>query len=68
MNYLVNIAGWALLLFWLWMLLDCIRNEEDRDERLGWACVLLILNVMIAPIYFGVRFRRRRYGKAALKK
>jgi hypothetical protein len=53
------IFGWGLLVFWIWMFFDCVRNEDDRDERVAWAFVLLFLNVLIAPFYYFIVHRKR---------
>jgi hypothetical protein len=39
--------------FWIWMLVDCIRNERlSGNERLAWALVIFFLHVVGALIYF----------------
>ena len=45
--------GAFLLGFWIWMLVDCIRNESDeRYERLIWMAVILLTKLVGAFVYF----------------
>lgn len=49
-------GGWLLLIgqgFWLWMLVDCMKNEGPRSE---WRYVLFFGNVAGALAYFVVRW------------
>ena len=50
----------ALLSFWIWMLVDCLRNEtEDPRERLVWVIVIVLLKLVGAAVYYFVRYRSR---------
>jgi RsiW-degrading membrane proteinase PrsW (M82 family) len=62
-DIILQIIGWLLGAFWLWMLFDCIRNEEDKDERTSWFIILMLLNVLIAPIYYMRAYRPRKNQK-----
>ena len=54
---------WALVfIFWLWMLIDCIRKETDGTQRLIWALVIFFLPCIGSLIYFFARKMAR--GKA----
>ncbi len=50
------IAGVFSLLtfvFWVWMLIDCIRNETDAGEkRLWWSIGIALTHVLGAGLYF----------------
>ncbi len=49
-------GGWLLLVgqgFWLWMLIDCMKNEGPRSE---WRYVLFFGNVAGALAYFVARW------------
>lgn len=52
----------AVLIFWLWMLIDCIKNETDGTQRLIWALVIFFLPCVGSLVYFIVRKMPR--GKA----
>ncbi len=59
------IGGWELLLilfvypicfalfaFWIWMLVDCIRNKALSDgEKIAWTLVILVTHALGAFIY-----------------
>lgn len=47
-----NIIGILLIAFWLWMLIDCIRNEPNK---VTWLLILILLNILGAIIYWVVR-------------
>jgi len=40
------------LIFWIWMLVDCIQRRMDSTQKIIWVLVLLFLNVLGAIIYF----------------
>lgn len=51
----------ACFAFWVWMLLDCVRNPRLTDtERLIWAIVICLAHLLGALIYF---FAGRRSGR-----
>jgi hypothetical protein len=51
----------ACFAFWVWMLLDCVRNPRLTDtERLIWAIVICLAHLLGALIYF---FAGRRPGR-----
>lgn len=41
--------------FWLWMLIDCIKNETDSTQRIIWALVIFFLPCVGSLIYLVVR-------------
>lgn len=56
----------AFLVFgalWLWMLIDCLRNDEDRQT---WMWILIILSAPGALAYFFIRWlpRQQRLQKS----
>ena len=56
--FLVFPLGFA---FWVWMLVDCVRNPRLTDtERLIWAIVICLAHLLGALIYF---FAGRRHSK-----
>ena len=53
--------GAALLTFWIWMLVDCLKHEpRDGHDRLIWALVIILAELLGAIIYYFVRYRPRR--------
>ncbi len=51
--------------FWVWMLVDCVRNPRLTDtERIIWAIVICLAHFLGALIYF---FAGRRPGRPQLQ-
>ncbi len=50
----------AIFAFWLWMLIDCIRNESDSTQRILWALIIFFLPCVGSLIYLIVRKMPRR--------
>lgn len=40
------------LIFWIWMLVDCIQRRMDGTQKIIWVLVIIFLNVLGAIIYF----------------
>lgn len=52
--------GVALLAFWIWMLVDCLKHEtRSGHDRLIWALVIIFAELLGAIIYYFVRYRNR---------
>ena len=53
---LVVIAiGILLFLFWLWMLIDCLKRDFKKDyEKIVWILVMIFLHILGAVIYYFV--------------
>lgn len=52
-------------LFWIWMLIDCARNEPRKgNDRLVWILVIAITHLVGALIYYFAR-RPERIREAA---
>jgi prolipoprotein diacylglyceryltransferase len=50
----------AALLFWLWMLVECATKEPDTgNTKIVWILVILLGNIVGAPLYFVVRRPQR---------
>ncbi len=53
---LLGLAFAALIfIFWLWMLIDCIKNERDGTQRIIWALIVFFLPCVGSLVYFFVR-------------
>src|SRR3989338_3153778 len=47
--------GVLLFLFWLWMLIDCLkRNFKGDYEKIVWILVMIFLHILGAVIYYFV--------------
>ena len=49
----------ASTVFWVWMLIDCVRNETDSNNRLIWALIIVLTNALGALVYLFVRRPQR---------
>lgn len=49
-----------VFVFWLWMLVDCIRREKDPTTRVLWALVIVFLPCIGSLVYALVRKLPRR--------
>ena len=48
-----SLLGLAIMIFWIWMLVDCARNPRLRGgAKVGWLLVVFFLNWLGALIYF----------------
>jgi len=47
-------VGLSALAFWLWMIVDCARNET-AGTMLAWLLAILFAGVIAAPVYFFLR-------------
>lgn len=41
----------ALLIFWLWALVDCLSTKMDASEKILWVIVILLFNFIGALLY-----------------
>jgi hypothetical protein len=49
----VMTLGLALFGFWVWMLVDCVRNQSiSGNERVVWVLVIVLTHFLGALIYF----------------
>jgi hypothetical protein len=51
--------GALVFIFWLWMLIDCIKNEKDGTQRLIWALVIFFFPCIGSLIYLFARKLQR---------
>ena len=56
--------GLVSLVFWVWMLVDCLKNEDaEGNDKLIWILVIILTNWIGALIYFCVRRPERARGR-----
>jgi len=48
----ICLAGVGLLIFWVWMLIDCIQRDFEGSGKTIWLLVIVLLNVLGAVAYF----------------
>ena len=47
-----DVFGLLFLAFWVWMLIDCVRNKALSDnERIVWTLVIVFTHALGALIY-----------------
>ncbi|HEX7735855.1 MAG TPA: PLD nuclease N-terminal domain-containing protein [Ktedonobacteraceae bacterium] len=52
--------------FWIWMIVDCARNEPDNsNDKIVWILVIVLTHLVGALIYFFVRrpTRKSTFGR-----
>jgi len=62
------LVGVACTVFWIWMLVDCLKHEPtDKGDNvmLIWVLLLIFTHVIGALLYYLIRRpeRKRLYGK-----
>jgi hypothetical protein len=59
MVLLAALIALSLIVFWIWMLIDAIKNPElSGTEKIAWVLVILFLNWLGAVVYFFAGRRR----------
>ncbi|HWN93965.1 MAG TPA: PLD nuclease N-terminal domain-containing protein [Methylomirabilota bacterium] len=53
------VIGAIVFIFWLWMLIDCIKNETDGTQRIIWALVVFFFPCIGSLIYLFARKMQR---------
>ena len=56
----------ASIVFWIWMLVDCIKNEpSEGNEKIIWVLVIIFTHWLGALLYYLIRRPQRiaRYGR-----
>jgi len=57
--------GLFLLVFWVWMLVDCLTKEPVAEDRLVWTLVICLTQLLGAALYYFLRYRRRDQARLA---
>ena len=61
-----KLIGILAIIFWAWVLFDCIKNEPGGSgDRILWAIVIVLAPVFGAALYVFVRrpYRIAHYGR-----
>jgi len=49
------LIGIFLFVFWLWMLVDCLKRDFKKDvEKIVWILVMIFLHILGAVVYYFV--------------
>lgn len=49
------LIGIFLFVFWLWMLIDCLKRDFKKDvEKIVWILVMIFLHILGAVVYYFV--------------
>ena len=52
--------GIALMVHWVWMLIDCVQNEPNEgNDKVIWILVIVLAGWIGSLIYYFVRKRSR---------
>ncbi|HLC98448.1 MAG TPA: PLDc N-terminal domain-containing protein [Candidatus Nanoarchaeia archaeon] len=50
-----------LFIFWLWMLIDCIKRDFKNDmEKVVWILLMVFLGALASAIYYFVVYREAK--------
>lgn len=53
---LTAVIGILATIFWIWMLIDCLKNEPSiGNDKIIWALVIVFLSYLGAFLYYLVR-------------
>jgi hypothetical protein len=61
LSCLFGLVGIALLVMWIWMLIDCATNEPpESNEKLLWLLIIIFTGGIGGIIYYFVRRPERK--------
>ena len=56
-----GLLGLALTAFWIWMLIDCVRNRYLKDDaRVVWALIIFFTHLIGAFVYYLTEYSGRK--------
>ncbi len=56
LSLIVFAIGVLAFVFWVWMLIDCLKYESSTgNEKIIWVLVIVLLNGIGAVLYYLVR-------------
>lgn len=57
----ISIVAALILIFWLWTLRDCLKNEADGSrEQMIWAVVIVVFFPLVGAFLYQVGRRKNR--------
>jgi len=58
--FFIGCIGIGFFAFWIWMLIDCLKyEEEENNNKIVWVIVIVFTHWIGALIYFFVRRSER---------
>ena len=60
MYELIVLVFFGGLLFWLWMISDCVYHESKSFDKSIWLAIIFLMNVTGAFAYLALRYRANR--------
>lgn len=59
--FLFFVFSMLVLAFWIWMIVDCVKNEpSEGNDKVIWLLVIILAGGIGALIYFFVRRPQRQ--------
>ncbi|MFH1303529.1 MAG: PLD nuclease N-terminal domain-containing protein [Planctomycetota bacterium] len=56
LSFIAFVFGVLAFVFWVWMLIDCLKNEPSiGNDKIIWALVIVLLNGIGALLYYFIR-------------
>ena len=66
--FFMFVLGILSLVFWIWMLVDCIKRDfKKEDEKIIWLLVIILVQVIGAIIYYFVVKRKDKKMERGIK-
>jgi prolipoprotein diacylglyceryltransferase len=53
----------GILVFWIWMIVDCVNCEKDANTRTTWLLVTVLAGIIGALLYYFIRKLPRETGR-----
>ena len=47
-----SLIGFAVFIFWLWMLIDCLSSTKPSGEKVVWFLVIFFFPLVGALVYY----------------
>jgi hypothetical protein len=56
-----GLLGLLILVFWVWMLFDCLKRDFKGNDKIAWVLVIIFAKVIGAAIYlFAVKSKDKK--------
>ena len=60
MYELIVLVFFGGLLFWLWMITDCVYHESKPHDKSIWLAIIFLMDIAGAFAYLALRYRANR--------